>query len=181
MKDCVVWNLLLWKRKEHYRYERGRLLPLIHPPHYSLLPTLALQGWRLPGLYQRKSKVSLQWTCLYLQLIHHMEACHTADFHANFVLKSLTVDWYNHKNTCYYSRPFCNSKFSEVYAERCPLLAHLYGLNHLDCSCYFEINHKTFNMQTGYIIKTAAIKQTYKCQKRWKGTLSQGRNHLKTS
>lgn len=128
-----------------------------------------------------KSKVSLLWTYLHLQLIQHVEACRTANLDRNFLLKSFTVDWHNCKNTCYYSKSSCSTNFSEVYPERHKLTAHPFGLSHLDCSCcYFKIHHKTSCRQNSYIIKSVAIKQTYKCQTHWKEAQSWGKNHLKT-
>lgn len=97
---------------------------------------------------------------LHLQIIQHVEACHTADFHGNLLVKSLPADWHHCNNTCYYRQPSCKTNFSEICAERCQLIAPLYGLSHLRCSCcYFEIHHKTSNRQHGFIIKPAAIKQ----------------------
>lgn len=104
-------------------------------------------------------QVSLPWTYLHLQLIQHVEARHIADIHGKFLLKSLTVGWRNCKNTCYCSKPFCNTNLLEVYADSCQLIAHLFGLYHLDCSsCYFEIHQKISNRQNGYIITPAAIR-----------------------
>lgn len=103
-------------------------------------------------------KQSLFARRLHLQIIQHVEACHTADFHGNLLVKSLPADWHHCNNTCYYRQPSCNTNFSEICAERCQLIAPLFGLNHLCCSCcYSEIHHKTSNRQHGFI-KPAAIK-----------------------
>lgn len=102
-------------------------------------------------------KQSLFARRLHLQIILHVEACHTADFHGNLLVKSLPADWHHCNNTCYYSQPSCNTNFSEICAERCQLTAPLFGLNHLRCSCcYFETHHRTSNRQHGSIIKPAA-------------------------
>lgn len=113
---------------------------------------------------------------LHLQIIQHVEACHTADFHGNLLLKSLPADWHHCNNTCYYSQPSCNTNFSEICAERCQLIAPLFGLNHLHCSCcYFEIHHKTSNRQHGFITKPAAIR--HRNPKYTEKKQSWGRNH----
>lgn len=74
-----------------------------------------------------EKQISSLWPYLHLQLIQHVEACHAADCHGNFLLKSLAVGWHNCKNTWYCRQPPCSTTFSKVYAERGWLRARFLG------------------------------------------------------